>query len=150
MRILVDGDACPSKDSIVELAHKYQLEMLVFIDYAHILPTHEYQVILCEVGADSVDMKIINMVKKGDVVITQDYGLASLVLAKQAKVLHVSGKIINNTNIDQLLMTRFVSAKQRKAGIRTKGPAKRTKEDEVFFKEQLEKLLWENSGKNLG
>lgn len=149
MRILVDGDGCPSKDIIVLLAKKYQKEMLVFIDYAHILSDDEYQVIMCEVGDDSVDMKIINMAKEDDIVITQDYGLASLVLPKKAKVLHVSGKIINDFNIDQLLMTRYLGAKQRKAGARTKGPAKRTKSDEQFFKDQLEKLLWENSEINL-
>ena len=141
MRILVDGDACPSKDIIVTLAKKYQLEMLVFIDYAHVLSNENYQVIMCEVGDDSVDMKIINSVQPGDIVITQDYGLASLVLARQAKVIHVSGNSINDTNIDQLLMTRYISAKQRKSGARTKGPAKRTKADEIYFKEQLEETI---------
>lgn len=141
MRILVDGDACPSKEVIVELAKKYQLEMLVFIDYAHTLSNHDYQVIMCEVGDDSVDMMIINSIQSGDIVITQDYGLASLVLSRQAKVVHTSGKIIDNLNIDQLLMTRYISAKQRKSGIRTKGPAKRTKADELYFKQQLEETI---------
>lgn len=141
MRILVDGDACPSKEIIVELAKKYQIEMLVYIDYAHVLSDENYQVIMCEVGDDSVDLMIINAVQRGDIVITQDYGLASLVLARQAKVVHISGKIIDNTNIDQLLMTRYISAKQRKGGTRTKGPAKRTKADELFFKQQLEETI---------
>lgn len=141
MRILVDGDGCPSKYSIVEMTKKYQLEMLVFIDYAHMLDSEDYQTIMCEVGADSVDMKIANMVKKGDLVITQDYGLASLVLGRQAYVLHVSGKVIDQNNIDQLLLSRYTAAKIRKAGGRTKGPAKRSQADELFFKKQLEEMI---------
>lgn len=149
MRILVDGDGCPSKDSIVEMTKKYQLEMLVFIDYAHMLDSEDYQTIMCEVGADSVDMKIVNMVKKGDLVITQDYGLASLVLGRQAYVLHVSGKVIDQNNIDQLLLSRYTAAKIRKAGGRTKGPAKRSQADELFFKKQLEEMILDKAIRNL-
>lgn len=139
MRILIDGDACPNKNEIKELAIKYQIEMLVFVDYAHILADDYYQVIECAVGHDSVDMQIIKEVKAKDLVITQDYGLASLVLSKKAKVLHISGKIIDQENIDGLLMSRFVSAKQRRSNKHLKGPAKRTKETEIQFLETLEK-----------
>lgn len=141
MRILVDGDACPNKELILKLAKKYQIEMLVYIDYAHAITSDDYITIMCEVGDDSVDMKIVNSMQTGDLIITQDYGLSSLVLGKGGYVLHVSGNIIDKSNIDQLLMTRYIAAKHRKAGGRTKGPSKRTSAEEQYFIAQLEKLL---------
>lgn len=144
MVILVDGDACPDLLEIKELAKYYLIEMIVFVDYAHIIQDDYFKVIFCEVGKDSVDQAIVNVCKKGDLVISQDYGLASLVLLKGAKVLHPSGKIINDENIDRLLMDRYVSFKQRRMNKRIKGPVKRTGEIHNIFLEQLENLLVNN------
>lgn len=144
MVILVDGDACPDLLEIKELAKHYSMEMIVFIDYAHIIQDDYFKVVLCEVGKDSVDQAIIDVCKKGDLVISQDYGLAGLVLLKGALVLHPSGKIINDENIDRLLMGRYVSAKQRRMNKRIKGPVKRTGEIHNIFLEQLENLLVNN------
>ena len=130
MALLVDGDACPDLPAIKDLAWKYQVEMTVFVDYAHFIQDDYFRTILCEVGSDSVDL-----------VFTQDYGLASLVLSKGAKVLHISGKVIDDNNIEELLMSRYVSAKQRKSGKRTRGPAKRTDEVRNQFLKQLDKIL---------
>lgn len=141
MVLIIDGDACPNINEIKDIAVKYQVEMLVFIDYAHYLQDDYFKTILCEIGSDSVDLELLKRVKNNDIVITQDYGLASLVLSKGAKVLHVSGKMIDNSNIDQLLMSRYVSAKQRKSGARIKGPTKRTDEIRDVFLKQLEFLL---------
>lgn len=142
-RIMIDGDACPDKQGIMEIAKELGCKVVLFMDYAHENTLEECEVIYCEVGNDSVDLQIMDNVKPHDIVITQDYGLAGLVLAKKARVLHISGKIISEENIQTLLMTRYVSAKQRKAGHRTKGPSKRTKEDSIFFLQQLKKLLLE-------
>lgn len=141
MRILVDGDACPNKNEIKFLAKKYQIEMLVFIDYAHVLEDNYYTVIECEVGHESVDMAIMKEIKKDDLLITQDYGLASLALSKGAKVLHITGMSINELNIDSLLMSRFVSAKQRRANKHQKGPAKRSEEIALQFINSLEQII---------
>lgn len=122
MALLVDGDACPDLPAIRDLAWKYQVEMTVFVDYAHFLV-------------------LLKQVQANDLVITQDYGLASLVLSKGAKVLHISGKVIDDNNIEELLMSRYVSAKQRKSGKRTRGPAKRTDEVRNQFLKQLDKIL---------
>ena len=113
MRVLIDGDACPNKREIKQLLDRYQIRMIVFVDYAHLLNEDLYEVRHCEVGKDSVDMRIVNEVKAGDLVITQDYGLASLVLSKNAKVLHVSGMRIDQENIDGLLLKRYEGYKQR-------------------------------------
>lgn len=141
MRILVDGDACPNKEDIKRLAIQYQIEMFVYIDYAHVLEDDYYHVINCEVGNDSVDMAIINDSQKGDLVITQDYGLASLLLPKGVYILHISGMQIDNDNVDGLLMSRYLSAKQRRAQNRVKGPSKRTDEVKTYFLNQLEFIL---------
>ncbi|WP_027088652.1 YaiI/YqxD family protein [Thomasclavelia saccharogumia] len=144
MAILVDGDACPDLLEIKKLAKRYLVEMIVFVDYAHCLQDDYFKVCFCEVGKDSVDQAIINTCKKGDLVISQDYGLASYALLKGTQVLHPSRKVINNENIDQLLMGRYVSAKQRRMNKRVKGPAKRTEKIHDIFLRQLENILINN------
>ena len=141
MRVLIDGDACPQKSEISELTQRYQVKMIVFLDYAHLSQSTEYEVRYCEIGRDSVDLMIVNEVQSEDIVITQDYGLASLVIAKGAKVLHVSGKIIDLQNIDELLMSRYMGYKERQRNKHIKGPKKRTQNDNKYFISQLEKLL---------
>ena len=143
MRLLIDGDACPDKQEIKELAIKYQIEMYVYIDYAHELEDDYYHVIACEVGNDSVDMAIVHDAKKGDLIITQDYGLASYLLCKDVKVLHISGEEINNNNIDKFLFSRYVSGQIRRSIKHLKGPSKRTKEDKIRFLSKLEMMLKE-------
>ena len=128
MKIIVDGDACPNINDIADIAYDYKLEMLVFCDYAHNMSDDYYQVIKCDVGSDSCDLLLIKNVLENDIVVTQDYGLSALCLSKKAKVLNPSGLIVNDLNIDNLLMSRFSSAKLRKSGVRSKGPSKRTKE----------------------
>lgn len=141
MRLLIDGDACPDKLAIKALAIKYQIEMIVYIDYAHVLEDDYYQIVECEIARDSVDMRIVSDVQPGDLVITQDYGLAGLLLGKRAIVLHMSGMLINDQNIDLLLSTRYISAKERKSGKHVRGPAKRTSQIREKFLNNLEEIL---------
>jgi len=143
MRILVDGDACPNKEEITKVAKRYDLEMIVFVDYAHILEHEYYEVRYCEVGRDSVDMQIMKEVQKDDIVITQDYGLSSLLLIKEAKVLHVSGMVIDRDNIDDLLLRRYEGYKNRRKDKHLKGPKKRTDLDEFRFINQLITMIEE-------
>ena len=128
MRILIDGDACPQKEDILKIAHQYFIDVILFIDYAHEVDMNRYQkVIYCDVDRDSVDSQIVKRVKENDLVITQDYGLAGLILSKKAKVLHLSA-----------------SSKMRKMNKHLKGPNKRTEEDKKRFLNQLERILKEN------
>lgn len=145
MRIIIDGDACPQKEDILHIARKYHKEVLLFIDYSHDADISLYdEVIYCDVGHDSTDMMIVSKIHRNDLLITQDYGLASLVLAKGAKVLHVSGMIIDSDNIDELLYRRYGSAKLRKANYRLKGPRVRDNETKLLFIDTLENILKEN------
>ena len=141
MRILVDGDATPYKEDIYQLATTYNIEMEVYVDYAHILIDVSYQVIECDIGHDSVDLLLLSHLQKQDILITQDYGLAALALGKDAYVLHVSGMAITSQNIDELLLRRYIGAHQRKSGKHIKGPSKQTQEDKQYFLAQLENLL---------
>ena len=99
--------------------------------------------IVVDAGADAVDYKLISLCTKDDVVITQDYGVAAMALGKGAAAIHQSGKWYTNNNIDQMLMTRHLNKKARRASHKNhvKGPKKRTAEDDKMFEESFEKLL---------
>ena len=107
MRILIDGDATPDIEKIAFLCDKYDIKMIVYCDMNHFF---DYEsVIMCDQGNDSVDYAILKDVKKGDLVITQDYGEAGMLLTKGAIVVHPSGFIIDSNNIDAISMERCVS-----------------------------------------
>jgi uncharacterized protein YaiI (UPF0178 family) len=92
-------------------------------------------------GMDAVDFVLVNRVKPGDIVITQDYGLAAMVLAKRGLVMDQNGREYTNENIDQLLDSRHIAKKIRQAGGRMKGPKKRRKEDNENFERRFEALI---------
>ena len=140
MRVLVDGDASPVKDITIDLCKKKGVECIIYIDYAHQYESKYAKVVYCDQYRDSVDLKISNDCLKDDIVITQDYGLATLVLSKGGKVLHNNGFIIDNNNIDTLLESRFIGNKLR-SHVRIKGPKKRKNEDDLRFSTALENLL---------
>ncbi|MCD7950048.1 MAG: DUF188 domain-containing protein [Erysipelotrichaceae bacterium] len=127
MRLLVDGDGCPDIADMKNLAKKYDIPMIVYIDYAHQLHDDYFQTIYCEVGNDSVDMRLFNDSQKDDLVITQDYGLASLLISKNVQVMHISGKTLDKDNIDFYINSRYQSAKARHSHAKThlKGPKKK-------------------------
>ena len=141
MRIIVDADACPVKDIIVEEARKRNIEVIMIIDTSHELNDGYSTIITVDKAKDSVDIKLINMVKEGDIVVTQDFGVATMALGKKLKALNQNGLIYTNENIDRLLFERFLSQKARRAGKRTGNPSKRTKEDDERFREKLISLI---------
>ena len=134
MKVYIDGDGCPVIDITIKIAKQYNIECIIITDTAHSFNKYDVEVITVSKGADSVDFKIVNMVNENDIIITQDYGLAAMCLAKKAHVLNQNGLIFNEYNIGSLLEQRHLSKKIRMAGGRTKGPSKRTKEqDEAFL-----------------
>ena len=94
-------------------------------------------------GADAVDYKLISICQKGDIVVSQDYGVAAMALGKGAYVIHQSGKWYTNDNIDQMLMERHLNKKARRSSHKNhlKGPRKRTEEDDVRFAQSFERLI---------
>lgn len=141
MRILIDADGCPVVDLTVRLAKKYGIECTILCDTSHEFNRDGAKTVVVEKGADSVDFKIVNLVGEGDIVVTQDYGLAAMCLARKAIPVSQNGLVYTDKNIDQLLFTRYVSKKIRNAGGRMKGPSKRTPEQDKAFEAALEKLI---------
>jgi hypothetical protein len=141
MQIFVDADACPVKDIIVRVARENDLPVTMIIDSSHELGGHYGTVIKVEKAKDSVDLVLINRVKTGDIVVTQDYGLAALVLGKSAKAMNQNGLVFSNENIDRLLMERHIGQKIRRGGGRTKGPCKRTREDDERFAKAFQQII---------
>ena len=145
MKLLIDADACPVTDIALECAKKYKVEECILLcDTSHLIERDNARTIVVSKGADSADFALVNLVKAGDVVVTQDYGLAAMCLAKKANVLNQNGLIFTEFNIGSLLEQRHLSKKIRMAGGRTKGPAKRTKEQDEAFIFSLNKILLEN------
>lgn len=141
MRILIDADGCPVVDLTVRLAKKYVIECTILCDTSHEFNRDGVKTVVVEKGADSVDFKIVNLVGEGDIVVTQDYGLAAMCLARKAIPVSQNGLVYTDKNIDQLLFTRYVSKKIRNAGGRMKGPSKRTPEQDKAFEAALERLI---------
>lgn len=143
MKIFVDADACPVVDIVEDIATKYNIPVTLLCDTNHVLTSDYSEVIVVGAGADAVDYKLISICHRGDIVVTQDYGVAAMALGKGAFAIHQSGKWYTNENIDQMLMERQLNKKARRASSRNhiKGPRKRTEEDDQRFTESFEKLL---------
>ena len=143
MKIFVDADACPVIDIVEDIATKYNISVTLLCDTNHVLTSDYSEVIVVGAGADAVDYKLISICHRGDIVVTQDYGVAAMALGKGAFAIHQSGKWYTNENIDQMLMERHLNKKARRASSRNhiKGPRKRTDEDDQRFAESFEKLL---------
>ena len=149
MQIFVDADACPVVDIVEEIAEKYNIPTTLLCDTNHILYSDYSEVIVVGAGADAVDYKLISICHKGDIVVSQDYGVAAMALGKGAYAIHQSGRWYTNENIDRLLMERHMAKKARmgKGKHHLKGPAKRTQEDDDRFRESFEKLMEMAGGK---
>ncbi len=141
MKILVDADACPVKNIIVRIAKEYNIPVVMFIDTSHVISDGYSNVITVDKARDSVDIALINQVSKGDIVVTQDYGVAAMALPKGAKVINQNGLIYTNENIDSLLFERHFAQKVRQSGGRTSGPKKRIKENDNRFEDAFKSLI---------
>lgn len=133
MKIIIDADACPVVDIAVKIAVNRKLECIIVCDNTHFIQKGGAVTVTVDKGADSADCRIANLTEKGDVIITQDYGLAALILGKGAKALNQNGLIYTDINIENLLFTRYIGKKERMAGNRTKGPKKRTPQNDADF-----------------
>ena len=141
MNILVDADACPVKGIIVRIARQYQIPVTMVIDTSHELNDGYSTVITVDKARDSVDIALINLVKAGDIVVTQDYGVAAMALGKKARAVNQNGLIYSDDNIDKLLFERHLGQKARRTGRRTSNPPKRTTADDVNFETVFRRML---------
>lgn len=143
VKIYVDADACPVVSIVEKIAKKYDLPVTLLCDTNHVLHSDYSEIKVIGAGADAVDYALVNMCHKGDIVVSQDYGVAAMVLGKGAYAIHQSGKWYTNENIDQMLMERHMNKKARRASGKNhlKGPKKRTEEDDERFAASFEKLI---------
>lgn len=143
MKIYVDADACPVISIVEQVAEKNNIAVTLLCDTNHMLHSDYSKVKVIGDGADAVDFALINLCKKNDIVVTQDYGVAAMALGKGAYAIHQSGKWYTDENIDQMLMERHLGKKARKASGKNhlKGPKKRAEEDDVRFQKSFEKLI---------
>jgi len=140
VRILIDADGCPVVDIAVKCAARNGLECVVVCDTAHVFEKEGARTVTVSQGTDSADFALANMAAKDDIVVTQDYGLAAMCLARGARALNQDGRVYDAANIDALLFSRHAAKKVRRAGGRLKGPAKRERWQDENFERALRKM----------
>lgn len=143
MQIFVDADACPVVDIVETIAEKYNIKTTLLCDTNHVLYSEYSEVIVVGAGADAVDYKLISLCHRGDIVVSQDYGVAAMALGKAAYAIHQSGRWYTDENIDRMLMERHLNKKVRRSSHKNhiKGPKKRTEEDDERFAQSFEKMI---------
>ena len=141
MKVLIDADACPVVDITIRVCREFGVPCILMCDTAHRMEREGAQTLVFDKGSDSVDFALVNRVQPGDIVITQDYGLASMCLAKRVRILHQDGWEYTEYNISGLMEQRHAAKKFRMSGGRTKGPAKRKPEQDTAFRNALHSLL---------
>lgn len=141
-KVIVDADACPVKPEIVKAAAPFGVDVLMVASYDHRLaPMDGVEIVQVDRSDQSVDLYIVNRIAAGDVLVTQDFGLAALALGKKAIALSNRGQQYTDLTIDFLLDRRHEQAKQRRGGKHSKGPRPFTDEDRHFFLQSLTKVL---------
>ena len=141
MTVFIDADGCPVVDITVKLSKQTCVDCVIVCDSSHVFEKVGAKTITVSKGNDSVDFALVNMIQKGDIVITQDYGLAAMCLARNAVPVSQDGMVYTGDNINGLLMQRFTAKKIRMSGGRLKGPSKRTAEQDAAFEKTLRGLL---------
>ena len=149
MRLLIDADGCPVVALAVAEAKARGIPCLILCDTAHEMEHPGAETVVVSKGADSVDFVLLRRLAPGDIVITQDYGLAALCLARRAWVLDQNGRAYTEENIDALLTFREAAGRIRRGGGRLKGTSKRKREQDTAFLQALRQIL-DDVGKTEG
>lgn len=140
-KILIDADGCPVVDLAIKIGRENKIECIILCDTSHYFQKEGAETITVSKGPDSVDFVLVNMVRPGDIVVTQDYGLAAMCMARRAVPISQNGMVYDQNNIDSLLMARHTAKKIRDAGGRLKGNKKRTESADIEFEEKLRQLI---------
>lgn len=140
-RILIDADGCPVVDLTVRVAKEFGMECLILCDTSHHFDKPGAKTLVFSKGADSVDFALVNLLQHGDLVVTQDYGLAAMCLARGARVLRQDGLEYTVDNMDALLMARHTAKKIRRSGGRLHGTGKRPRSEDQRFECALRCVL---------
>lgn len=141
MKIYIDADGCPVVDIVIDIGKKYNLDVIVVKNYAHKIVDDYAKIVSVDISNDSADFYIVNRVTNGDIVITQDYGLAAMCLSKNALPINQNGLIYTNNNIEGMLNSRHIHKELRRQKKYLSKSKKRKSETDVIFKIKLEELL---------
>lgn len=141
LKILVDGDGCPVVEETIDIAQEFDVRVILVADTSHNLYYEGVETIVADKGRDRTDFVLLQYVKKNDIVVTQDYGLAALVLSRQAYPVSQNGFLYTNENIEELLSKRHTGSVMRKHKLRGPAIKKRTKDDDMKFMDTLSDLL---------
>lgn len=147
MRLLIDADGCPVVKISAQVAAEWGIETIALCDTAHQMNQDGLRTIVIDRGNDAVDFAIVNLLNPGDLVVTQDYGLAAMALARGGLAIRQDGLEYTSENIDALLLSRHTAKKIRMAGGRLKGNPKRTAAEDDNFAQALRQLLGRMTGK---
>lgn len=150
MRVFIDADGCPVTRLTAEICKKNNTRCVIVCDTSHEFDLENTQTICVDKGKDSVDLKIANLITKGDIVVTRDYALASICLAKGCYAINQNGLVYSNENIDLLMFSRYVSKKLRDTGVKIKGAKKRSDENNKTFEENFLNILLINLNRQMG
>ena len=141
--MLVDADGCPVTRITVRVAAEYGVSCVVFCDMAHEFRElgSSVEVVTVSTGADSADFALVNRAERGDIVVTQDFGLAAMCMARGAVPVDQNGRIYSDDNIGLLLEQRNIAKRLRRGGARLKGPKPRRDSQDAAFERTLRSLL---------
>jgi uncharacterized protein len=140
--IIVDADACPVKAEIEQAGRQFGVQVVLVASFDHRMKeSNDVKIVQVDRSDQSVDLYIANHIHEGDILVTQDFGLAALGLAKGSICLTNRGQQYTDSTIDFLLDRRHVAAKMRRGGKHSKGPKPFTEADRQYFLQGLTKLL---------
>jgi len=146
-RLLIDADGCPVVDIAVKTAGEKNLKCIILCDTSHFFERKGAETVTVSKGPDSVDFVLVNMLEAGDIVVTQDYGLAAMCLARKGYPISQDGMVYHKDNIEGLLMARHTARKIRNSGGRLRGSKKRSDEADKIFEQSLVLLIDEINAK---
>lgn len=141
MKILVDADGCPVKEIVLKVAKEHDIELIMIKNICHELYDDYATIMTVDQGRDMADIMLINHTKEGDIIVTQDYGVAALALGKKAVVINQNGWLYTDENIDELLMQRHLNQEMRRKHRKYTRIPKRSREDNLMFEKKFRELV---------
>lgn len=149
MKIIVDADACPKKALQIcsRLGKKYNIQVWTVASFEHCIDSENHVVV--GNSPQEADIKLLNLSAAGDIAVTQDWGLAAMLLGRNVRCLSPSGRQYQSSNIDFLLEERNLKANIRRGGGRTRGPKKRTPAEDNRFEVLLEELIGQDPASDM-
>jgi len=137
MTIFIDADGCPVVNNTIRIAKQAGVNCVLVCDTAHVFHRVGATTVTVSKGKDSVDFVLVNMISAGDIVVTQDYGLAAMCLARGAVPIRQDGLLYTTANIDWLLMQRHTAKQIRRSGQSARGLSSGLPRHEGSFEENL-------------